>query len=241
MAVIAFNAKALKTFLKAHTTHQAFYNRMMTGLKSMVAALMNISSSLIHQADTEMSHNALSGVAGIGDFVSIPIASGAVSMGAKCGRVLLRKQEQAHLRECVVSIQAWESSNGYLLHEHFATEMVRIFEVQLAQTDAAGAKALAESLVTKITQATLHGYEPTEEEDIYECWFRAALHASAEVPASEEMDVCAKVSEAFGESCMMLRDCLLKAFAAVSLESLSGVAYMEMAGGQRWLVVVRGV
>ena len=49
----------------------------------------------------------------------------------------------------------------------------------LAQTDAAGAKALAESLVTKITQATLHGYEPTEEEDIYECWFRAALHASA--------------------------------------------------------------
>ena len=86
MAVIAFNAKALKTFLKAHTTHQAFYNRMMTGLKSMVAALMNISSSLIHQADTEMSHNALSGVAGIADFVSIPIASGAVSMGAKCGR-----------------------------------------------------------------------------------------------------------------------------------------------------------
>ena len=92
MAVIAFNTKALKTFLKAHTTHQAFYNRMMTGLKSMVAALMNISSSLIHQADTEMSHNALSGVAGEA-YALTPHAVG--------GPAFLLYYSPAYLRHCV--------------------------------------------------------------------------------------------------------------------------------------------
>ena len=107
LAIRELNGELLEAFLRQHRPHKAFYKRMKVGIVSMTTAMESISSKLVGSADHTWGHKSLKGIEGLADTAAIPIASGLIKGAAAGARVLIKQQEVAHLKSCVVEIETW--------------------------------------------------------------------------------------------------------------------------------------
>ena len=107
LAIRELNGELLEAFLRQHRPHKAFHKRMKVGIVSMTTAMESISSKLVGSADHTWGHKSLKGIEGLADAAAIPIASGLIKGAAAGARVVIKQQEVAHLKSCVVEIETW--------------------------------------------------------------------------------------------------------------------------------------